>query len=134
MARPKRSDQLTPLELEIMKVLWEIGPASTQAVREKLSTSGDRELAYTTVQTMLNVLLRKHKVKRRLADRTHLYRPTQTRLEAVRLALGDVVDRLFGGSPESLVLGLVETRHLRPEQLAKLHALVQAKKGAHGPR
>jgi len=62
---PKRSAQLTPLELQIMKALWEIGPSTVQAVQEKLH---GRRLAYTTVQTMLNILERKGKVKRKLLD------------------------------------------------------------------
>ena len=125
MPQRRRTERLTPLELEIMKVLWELGPASTQAVQQRLSA--DRPLAYTTVQTMLNVLLRKGRVKRKLAERTYHYRPTLSRLEAVRQTLGDVIDRLFGGSPESLVLGLVETRQLRPEQLEQLHQLIKAR-------
>ncbi len=59
MARKKTTEQLTPLELEIMKVLWETGPAPVQTVQEKL----ERKLAYTTVQTMLNLLHSKGKVK-----------------------------------------------------------------------
>jgi Penicillinase repressor len=55
--------QLTPLELQIMHVLWDIGPAPVQAVQERLS---GEKLAYTTVQTMLNVLHRKGRVKRTL--------------------------------------------------------------------
>ncbi len=62
MARIKQSEQLTTLELEIMQVLWETGAANVQTVQQQL----ERELAYTTVQTMLNVLLRKGKVKRKL--------------------------------------------------------------------
>src|ERR1051326_7830091 len=62
MPRRKNSDPpLTPLELEIMNVLWEMGPANVQTVQSRLS---GRPLAYTTVQTMLNVLHRKARVKR----------------------------------------------------------------------
>jgi BlaI family penicillinase repressor len=123
MARRRRTDQLTPLELEIMKVLWEHGPGSTQAVQQHLAAG--RPLAYTTVQTMLNVLLRKGRVKRTLVERTYVYRPTLSRVQAVRQTLGDVIDRLFGGSSESLVLGLVETKHLTAKQLKALQRLVE---------
>jgi predicted transcriptional regulator len=122
MARKRTSDQLTPLELEIMKVLWDTGPATVQTVQQQLPP--ERRLAYTTVQTMLNVLHRKGKVKRTLKDRAYRYRPAVKRLQAVRQTLGDVIDRMFGGSTESLVLSLVETRHLRPEQLVELTRLV----------
>ena len=64
MARQK-TPHLTPLELEIMHVLWNEGASNVQAVQQHL----ERELAYTTVQTMLNILHRKGKVKRILKDR-----------------------------------------------------------------
>ena len=66
MPRSKGSDQLTPLELAIMNVLWDRGPSSVQDVQTTLRS--DRKLAYTTVQTMLNVLVRKGKAKRSRID------------------------------------------------------------------
>ena len=63
----RKSEQMTPLELEIMQVLWETGPATVQTVQKQLK----RELAYTTVQTMLTVLHRKQKVKRSLKDKAY---------------------------------------------------------------
>ena len=118
MARPK-SEHLTPLELEIMHVLWETGPANVQVVQQKLK----RELAYTTVQTMLNILLRKGKVKRTLKDRAYFYKPSVTRQKVISKQVADVIDRLFGGSAESLVMNLVETKHLTPAKLARLQKL-----------
>ena len=121
---PKRAPQnLTPLELEIMNILWETGPAAVQAVQSHLKT---RELAYTTVQTMLNVLHRKGKVKRRLKDRAYVYQPVLTRERAVKQALADMLDKFFGGSADNLVLNLVETHQLTPEKLARLQRMVAA--------
>src|SRR5262245_29911139 len=119
MARQK-SQHLTPLELEIMDVLWETGPANVQSVQQKLK----RELAYTTVQTMLNILHKKGKVKRTLKDRAYFYKPAVSRKQVVSKHITDVVDRLFGGSAESLVMSLVETKHLTPAKLARLQELV----------
>lgn len=131
MPRRKNSDQsLTPLELEIMNVLWETGPATVQTVQAALTA---RNLAYTTVQTMLNVLHRKDKVKRKLKDRAYLYQPIVSRQNAVTQAVGDMLDRFFGGSADSLVLSLVETRKLTPERLAELHKLLeQTQEKEHG--
>jgi BlaI family transcriptional regulator, penicillinase repressor len=112
----KKSEHLTPLELEIMKVLWETGPASVQTVQHTL----DRELAYTTVQTMLNVLHRKGKVTRKLSDKAYLYRPAVSRDQATGHALGDLIERMFGGSAERLVMSLIETKRLTPQKLAQL--------------
>jgi predicted transcriptional regulator len=125
MARPK-NEQLTPLELEIMHVLWEAGEANVQAVQQKL----ERELAYTTVQTMLNILHRKGKVKRKLKDRAYFYRPAVTRLQVISQHVGDIVERLFGGSAESLVMSLIETKHLTPQKLARLNKLLKEAKEA----
>src|SRR6266403_6212394 len=104
----KRSERLTPLELEIMNILWETGAANVHAVQEQL----ERELAYTTVQTMLNILHRKGRVKRALKDRAYSYKPAVSRSQVVGQHMSDIVDRLFGGSAESLVMSLVETKHL----------------------
>ena len=118
----KTADPLTPLELEIMKVLWETGPAAVQTVQEHLAPG--RKLAYNTVQTMLNVLHRKGKVRRELQGRAYVYEPVVSRAQAAGQAVGDLVSRMFGGSAESLVLSLVEARHLTPEKLAELSALI----------
>lgn len=130
MPRRKNGEQqLTPLELEIMSVLWETGPANVQSVQARINSQASlargRELAYTTVQTMLNVLHRKGKVKRQLKDRAYIYRPVFSRQKAVTQALGEMLDRFFGGSADSLVLSLVETRHLTPEKLAQIQKLVE---------
>ncbi|PYS29341.1 MAG: CopY family transcriptional regulator [Acidobacteria bacterium] len=120
MAR-RKTEHLTPLELEIMHVLWETGPANVQSVQQHLK----RELAYTTVQTMLNILHRKGKVKRTLKDRAYFYKPAVSRSQVVGQHMSDIVDRLFGGSAESLVMSLVETKHLTPQKLARLQKLLE---------
>ena len=122
----KKVNQLTPLELEIMTVLWETGAANVQTVQQRLA----RELAYTTVQTMLNVLHRKGKVKRTLKERAYFYRPAISRQQVVGQTMKDIIDRLFGGSAESLVMSLVETRHLTPEKLNELNDLIDKAKEA----
>jgi len=117
----RKTEQLTPLELEIMHVLWETGPANVQTVQQKLK----RDLAYTTVQTMLNILHRKGKAKRTLKDRAYFYKPAVSRKQVLSKHVVDVVDRLFGGSAESLVMSLVETKHLTAAKLARLHKLLE---------
>jgi BlaI family penicillinase repressor len=116
-----KNHHLTPLELEIMKVLWETGPANVQTVQQRL----ERELAYTTVQTMLNVLHRKGKAKRTLKDKAYFYRPAVSRSQVIGHAVSDLIDRMFGGSAESLVMSMMETRHLTPEKLARLKKLIE---------
>ncbi len=106
-----------------MKVLWELGPANVQTVRKAVAPK--RKLAYTTVQTVLNLMYRKRKVDRTLENRAYVYFPRVSRREETGLALDDVIDRLFGGSAESLVLSLVENERLSPQELERLKRLVE---------
>ena len=117
----RKSEQMTPLELEIMQVLWETGPATVQQVQKGMN----RELAYTTVQTMLTVLHRKQKVKRTLKDKAYIYKPAVSRTKFTGHAVREFIDRIFGGSAEGLVMNLLQEKHLTSEKLAELHALIE---------
>lgn len=123
MARKKTAPTLTPLELDLMMVLWEQGPSTVQEVQTALS--GKRELAYTTVQTMLNLLHRKKKVRRDMRDRAYVYHPMVTREQVTRRATNEMIDRFFGGSAEELVLSLVESRQLSQKELRRLQQIVE---------
>jgi BlaI family transcriptional regulator, penicillinase repressor len=123
----RKSPTLTPLELEIMQVLWQAGPCTVAEVQPKLQA----ELAYTTVQTMLNVLLRKKKVKRVQEGRAYRYRPAVSRERASGSALSDLVTRMFGGSSEALLMAMVDTRQISAEELARVaQKLADTEKGA----
>ena len=113
---------MTPLELEIMNVLWDFGPATVQDVQTRVTGN----LAYTTVQTMLNVLVRKARAKRTLDGRAYRYRAAITREKAMSQTVKDIVQRIFGGSAEALVMSLVETKQLTPETLRKLERMMEA--------
>jgi BlaI family transcriptional regulator, penicillinase repressor len=126
MARVRSLIPLTPLELEIMNVLWDRGRVSVQDVQKALP--GEPKLAYTTVQTMLNVLHRKGKVKRRLKGKAFEYQASVSRKKVMSQVLRDILNRLFGGSAESLVMSLVEDRHLTPARLAELNRLLEETK------
>ena len=121
--KAKSEQQLTPLELQIMNVLWDYGPSNVQAVQDHLG--GSSKLAYTTVQTMLNVLHRKGRVRRRLRGRAYDYVPALTREKAATNAIGDMIDRLFGGSVDGLLMSLVKSRQLNPTKLQELSDLVE---------
>jgi predicted transcriptional regulator len=117
---PKPKPPLTPLELEIMKVLWETGPANVQTVQQTL----ERPLAYTTVQTMLNVLHRKGHVKRSLKLKAYFYRPAISRADVVKQTMSDVLDKLFSGSASNMMMTLLKTKQLSPDDLARLRAML----------
>jgi predicted transcriptional regulator len=119
-SRGRASGVLTPLELEIMQVLWSAGPGPVSAVQERLGS----DLAYTTVQTMLNVLLRKKKVRRTQVGRAFTYEAAVSRDGATGAAVKDMVSRMFGGSGEALLMALINTQQITPEQIARASKLV----------
>jgi len=129
-SRGRASGVLTPLELQIMQVLWDAGPSPVAAVQEKLGS----DLAYTTVQTMLNVLLRKKKVRRTQVGRAFAYEAAVSREGAVGAALKDLVSRMFGGSGEALLMALIDTRQVTPEQIARASKLVARDAGEEESR
>jgi BlaI family transcriptional regulator, penicillinase repressor len=120
-ARNQGGEGFTPLELQIMQVLWDKGAATVAEAQERLVS----DLAYTTVQTMLNVLLRKKKVRRELVGRAFVYRPAVSRERAMGTALDDLVARMFGGSGEALLMALIDTRKVTPEALARATRLLE---------
>jgi predicted transcriptional regulator len=114
----KKRLTLTPLELQIMQVLWEHGPGNVQAVLDKMTS--EPKLAYTTVQTMLTVLHRKGKVKRTMQGRSYEYRAAVTEDKAMGTAVSDLVERVFGGSVEGLLMSLVKSQQVDAETLARV--------------
>ena len=107
---------LTKLELQIMQVIWKQGASTVTAVQEALP----QDLAYTTVQTMLNILHRKGKLTRELHGRAFSYAATVTEAKASTHAVRDLVDRMFGGSSEELVMSLIKSRQIDAKKIAEL--------------
>jgi len=107
---------LTRLELKIMQVIWRLGASTVTAVQAELKPP----LAYTTVQTMLNILERKGKLRRTLEGRAYVYSAAVSEDKAVGQVLRDLVDRIFDGSSEDLVMSLLKTRQIDPRTLARL--------------
>jgi predicted transcriptional regulator len=112
----KPGSGLTRLELRIMQVLWRSGGVPVSAVQAELKPP----LAYTTVQTVLNILERKGKVKRELQGRAYLYSARVTEAKALGQGVRDLIDRMFGGSSEELVMSLLKNRQIDAKKLAEL--------------
>ena len=101
MRRPApQRDMPPPLELECLKALWGMGEGTVRDVREEMV--GNRNLAYTTVMTVLDRLEKRGGVSRRKQGRSFVYVPKLSREELRRFAVKELVDRFFEGSPESL--------------------------------
>jgi predicted transcriptional regulator len=107
---------LTKLELELMQVVWRLGSGTVSDVQAGFP----RPLAYTTVQTMLNILERKGKLRRELQGRAYLYSARVTEAKALGQGVRDIVDRMFGGSSEELVMSLLKNGQIDVKRLAEL--------------
>ncbi|MCL5263171.1 MAG: BlaI/MecI/CopY family transcriptional regulator [Acidobacteria bacterium] len=112
----RQPETLTKLELQIMQVIWRLGSANVSAVQAKL----EQPLAYTTVQTMLNILHRKGKLRRKLEGRAYVYSAAVTESKATGSAVRDLVDRVFGGSTEALVMSLIKNHQIDAKKIAEL--------------
>jgi predicted transcriptional regulator len=116
MGKTSNKVGLTKLELRIMQVIWRCGRCTVSDVQGEL----EPPLAYTTVQTMLNILERKGKLKRELQGRAYLYSATITEAKALGQGVRDLIDRMFGGSSEELVMSLLRNGEIDARKLAEL--------------
>jgi BlaI family penicillinase repressor len=123
--RPAKST-LTGQELEIMKVVWKLGTPTVREVYETLRKR--RQVAYTTVMTMMNILESKGYLKKRAGERAFVYAPTKPEKQVIRSMVRDFVDRVFNGAAEPLLLHLVEDERLTAEDLEEIRRSMKGKK------
>jgi predicted transcriptional regulator len=129
MARPA-STHPTDGELEILRVLWERGPLPLSEIRDTLRR--EREVATTTVATMLRVMHDKRLVRRKRAGRAAQWSAAVSRAAAARSMVGKLVDGVFDGSAQRLVAHLVEAGELSAEEMTELRQMMEShgKKGS----
>ena len=111
-------------ELDILEALWQLKSATVAQVQEFLRERGN-EVAYTTVQTMLNRLEVKNVVKRDGSDRAHRYTAVLKQPNAAETALKRLTERFFRGSAEALVTRLVE-KDLTQEEIERIQSMIDA--------
>lgn len=116
---------LTEVELEMMRVLWDLGAGTVSDVQGRLSA--DRKLAYTSVSTMLRILEQKKMVTSRKEGRGHVYEPSVAREDYGRASVRNLVDKVFGGESVAMVRTLLDTEGLSREELEELRRLIEAK-------
>jgi len=127
MARPT-SDYPTELELQILKVLWDAEPMTVRDVRDSLATGG-RNLAHTTVITMLGTMVDKGQIEKLEPTQGKAFRfsPLVQRVDVSKGMLGDLVERVFDGSAEAVMLSLFDVKDLDEAELAGLRKLLNKK-------
>jgi predicted transcriptional regulator len=123
--RPKQTT-LTPQELEIMKLVWQLEEASVRDIYETLLRR--RKIAYTTVMTTMNTLETKGYLKKRRQERAFIYRPTRPKNRVIGGMIREFIDRVFNGSAEPLLVHLVKDRHIREQDLEKIVRMIERSK------
>jgi predicted transcriptional regulator len=117
-----RSDTLTGQELEIMKVIWRLGGGTVRDVYGDLRDR--RSIAYTTVQTMMNILESKGHLKKQPGDKAQVYAPTRPKQQVVRSMVREFVDRVFDGSARPLLVHLLKEKGLSERERKELQRLL----------
>jgi predicted transcriptional regulator len=121
---------ITERQFAVLRVLWEHGPQTVRGLMEYLPR-GDRQ-PYTTVLGLLQGMEKAGLVDHEKRGLTHLYRPVLSRQEATGSLLSDFLARFFQGSAEQLILGLVDSEKLAPDDLRAIEALLAGAGGDDG--
>jgi BlaI family penicillinase repressor len=120
----RREYDLGAGELEVLKALWDVGPATVRAVLNHLHQSG-RQVAYTTVQTVLTRLEQKGFVSSDKSELAYVYRAKISRERISRSRLRSLLEQLYDGAAGPLVLQLVKNERLTPDEISQLQQLIE---------
>ena len=126
MAKPPKEKLLTGVELELMTCLWQLGEGTVHDVLGALPAA--RPLAYTSVSTVLRILVGKGVLVVRKEGRGHVYVPRVSKAEYEATSLRHIVQRVFDGAPDALVRRLLETEKLTEPKLAAIRALLRKRR------
>lgn len=119
---PGPDKALTEVELELMTILWRRGEGTVADVIEGLAP--ERDLAYTSVSTVLRILEQKGIVKARKEGRGHVYVPVLKKADYEARTVRQVVDRVFDGTPVALVRQLLDTVGVSEDELRELKKML----------
>ncbi len=125
MARPP-AKELTERELEVMHVFWNRGASTIAEVRDALALAG-LDLAYTTVATLVRILAEKGFLDQTNEARPFSYRPSRSYQDVSKKLLGELIDRVFHGSREQLLVRLLEHKSLTRAERALLQNILREK-------
>ncbi|MEO8189195.1 MAG: BlaI/MecI/CopY family transcriptional regulator [Acidobacteriota bacterium] len=110
----------TDAELEILRVLWDLGEATVREVQETIEKEKRRAAGYTTVLKLLQIMTEKGLVERNESERAHVYRARLEREETEKQLVGDLLERAFGGSASRLVLQALASKTASAEEIAEI--------------
>jgi predicted transcriptional regulator len=109
-------------ELEILAVLWKRGPSTVRAVHQELSA--ERDIGYTTVLKLLQIMLQKGIVARDDSAHAHIYRPAQAAERTERSFVASLLNRAFGGSTSRLVIQALSAKRTTRAELAEIRRVL----------
>jgi len=112
----------TASELEILRVLWTQGPSTVREVHESLSETKD--LGYTTVLKLLQIMTTKGTVRRNETQRSHVYEAVLPAEQTKRQIAGDMLQRVFEGSASQLMMHALAGRKSSPEEITELRRML----------
>jgi BlaI family penicillinase repressor len=118
----KNTRRPTDAELTILQVLWDRGPSTVREVYKIISS--EKNVGYTTVLKLMQIMTDKELVERDESCRPQLYRPRFPREQTERQLIKDLVDRAFGGSAKRLVMQALEAKKASPSELAQIEKLL----------
>ena len=121
MARPI-SAQPTEVELQILKVLWELGPSPVRDIHKRLESA--KGTNYSTTVKMLSVMLQKGLAKRDEEAQPHVYRAALSRAKTGKRMLADVIEKVYEGSTMALVLQALSSTKATKEELKEVRRLL----------
>lgn len=114
-------------ELAILRVLWSQGPSTVRVVHTELSK--DRDMGYTTVLKLMQIMVDKGLVARDERARSHTYQPLQGEAETQQCLLKELLHKAFAGNRRQLVLQALETEPASAEELEDIHQMLNEAKG-----
>ena len=125
----RRSVRLQPteVELQILRILWEIGPSPVREIHKRLNA--EKGTNYSTTVKMLAVMLDKGLVKRDESARPHIYRASRTQQRTQKQMLVGLIDKAFDGSAMSLVLQALSSRPASKTELEEIRRLIDRLEG-----
>jgi BlaI family transcriptional regulator, penicillinase repressor len=112
----------TDAELEILTVLWSIGPATVREVHNVIIRR--RPAQYSTILKFMQIMAEKGLVRRNEKERAHVYQAARPREWTQRQLAGDLMERAFSGSAKALLIGALSARKANREELAELRKLL----------
>ena len=118
--------KLTPVEHELMEILWKIRKGTVHDVMENLSKT--RKLAYTSVSTMLRIMQQKKILSAEKNGRQHIYQPLLQKEKFASHSVNKMVEQVFSGSPVEMVAYLMSKNNLTADELAEMQKLINHKK------